>query len=542
MMSSSGRWRFPGVAGLAVLVLAVGIVAVPAGAQQAGLDTVKPTSAADAYYERGARALRQGRNEEALQHLAQAARLAPDDPAILSAYAKALIDAGRQDDAVAILKQARGTRTVDEDLALGVVNLELKQYQEAEGHLQKAVERDPSNGASHLFLATALIELGKLDEAEAELSEAVRRDQWLASRVEFARGRIAMERGERLTAEEHFRRAEQLEPDTMLGALARQATGRPEPRPWSLFASIGMAYDSNANIAGEDLRFSRDRDEDYRIVLEVGADWDVIRGDKFNLRVGANAFTSRHGDNRNFDLLNVRAFGIAAYELTSQLTVDARYTFEYVWTDPWSGIDGFRRTHLVEPSLRWRPRQDLQTRALWRWEGRNFLRHRDRIPLAVYPFPFQNERRTDPLDRDGDIQIVGLEQYWFMPDYTGWGRGFIRGSFRWRSETTDGGDFDTHGPVANVLIGQPLPWKAYLLLEGEYDRRDYTEVSSIGLITELQTDQRVDDIWRARVLLRRPITDRITGEVSYRYNNWGSNVDFYQFDRHIVDFLVTYTY
>ncbi len=541
MRYSSWRRRFPGVVGLAALVLAMSVFAAPASAQPGGLENVKPTSAADAYYERGTRALRLGRTEEALQNLATAARLAPDDPAILSAYAKALIDAGRQDDALTILKQARGTKTVDEDLALGVVSLELKQWAAAEGHLRKAVERDPSNGAAYLFLATALIEQKKLDEAEPMLTEAVNRDPWLASRVEFARGRIAMERGQRATAEEHFRRAEQLEPDTMLGAMARQATGRADPRPWSFFASAGMAFDSNANIAGEDDTFSRDRDDDYRIIAEVGADWDVVRGDKFNLRIGANAFTSRHGDNRDFDLLTTRAFGIAAYELTSQLTIDARYTFEYVWTDP-AGIKEFRSTHLVEPSLRWRPRQDLLTRVLWRWEGRSFKRDRRDIPLRVYPFPFQNERRIDPLDRDGNVQMVGLEQYWFMPDYTGWGRSFIRGSFRWRSETTDGGDFDAHGPVANILIGQPLPWELYLQLEGEYDDRSYTEVSSIGLITELQTDQRRDEIWRARVVLRRPITDSITAEVSYRFQHWGSNVDFYRFTRHIGGFLVTYTY
>ena len=131
MRYSGWRRRFRGV-GLAALVLALGVVAAPVSAQQAGMDNVKPTSAADAYYERGARALRLGRTEEALQSLASAARLAPDDPAILSAYAKALIDAGRQDEALTILKQARGTRTVDEDLALGVVSLELKQWDAAE--------------------------------------------------------------------------------------------------------------------------------------------------------------------------------------------------------------------------------------------------------------------------------------------------------------------------------------------------------------------------------------------------------------------------
>jgi tetratricopeptide (TPR) repeat protein len=539
----SPRVRQRALRGAAATALFVSLVCVgssPARAQD--LESVKPTSSADAVYERGARALRQGRNDEAIEHLSTAARLAPDDPRVLSAYAQALIGAGRQDEAVQILRQARGTRTVDEDLALGVVNYELERWDDAAANLRRAVQRDPSNGAAHLFLASALIELKQYDEAMSELDAARDRDEWLAAEVETRKGRIEMERGNRNAAEAHFREAERLAPATLLGALARRTVGRPEPRDWSVFFTVGAAYDTNVNLAGED-PVSGDDNADYRLFAEIGADWDIVKGDKFNLRIGGNAFISRHGDERDFDLLQTRAFAIAAYELPANLTGDLRYTYEYIWTDP-AALKDFRRTHLVEPSLRWRPRQDLQSRVFYRYEKRAFFPTRGPFPARFLPPPFDtnSSRRLDPLDRDGDVQNVGLEQYWFTPDYTGWGRGFLRGGFRWRKESTQGGDFDSRGPVANFLFGQPLPFDFYLIGEAEYDRRDYAQVSSVGLLLEAQRERRQDDIWSGRVVLRRPLTSRMTGEISYRYMHWGSNVDFYRFTRHIVNALVTYRY
>ncbi len=531
---------FRGAAAMVFLAALLSVGSAPAGAQE--LESVKPTSSADAAYERGARALRQGRNDEAIRHLSVAARLSPSDPSVLSAYAQALIAAGRQDEAVQILQQARGTHSVDEDLALGVVNYELKRWDEAARHLRAAVQRDSRNGASHLFLASALIELKQYDEAMSELDAARDRDEWLAAEVEARKGRIELERGNRNSAEAHFREAERLAPASLLGDMARRTVGRPEPRDWSLYATFGAAYDSNVNLAGEDA-VSGKRDADYRIFAEIGGDWDIVKGDKFNLRIGGNTFTSRHGDARDFDLLQTRAFLIAAYELPADLTADLRYTFEYIWTDPAESLADFRRTHLVEPSFRWRPRQDLQTRLLYRYEKRAFFPSRGPFPARFLPPPFDRSgRRIDPLDRDGDVQKFGMEQYWFTPDFTGWGRGFVRGGLRWRKESTQGGDSDSRGPVANLIVGQALPWDFFLLAEGEYDRRDYAQVSTVGLLLEQQFDRRQDDIWSARLVLRRSLTSHMTGEISYRFMHWGSNVDFYDFKRHIVNFLVTYRY
>ena len=96
MESPSDRLQpFVGAAARLLLLSFLCVGSSPASAQE--LESVKPTSSADAIYERGARALRQGRNDEAIQHLSTAARLSPTDPSVLSAYAQALIAAGRQD-------------------------------------------------------------------------------------------------------------------------------------------------------------------------------------------------------------------------------------------------------------------------------------------------------------------------------------------------------------------------------------------------------------------------------------------------------------
>ena len=520
----------------AALLGAALLLAWPAPAP-AQMQELKPTTAADAYFERGERALRRGDLPGAIEFLAVAARMAPDDPKILSAYAQALIQAGRQKEAAQILRGARGTRSVNEDLALGVVQYALKDWSAAADHLRRAVERSPDNGAAHLFLASALIETGALDEAHSHLEKARSLDPWLAADVELRLGRIALARNDKATAEEHFREAERLTPRSTLGEIARKSAGAPSRR-WNAYTTAGVAWDSNVNLAGEDELLSASGEDDVRGFFELGADYDLYRSDLFNLRAGATAFISRHVEERDFDLLTTQAWTVAALRLREDLTLDARYTFEYIWVD----FGQFRLTHAVEPSLRWRPRPDLLTRVLFRYEDRDFFTTQGMFPTFALPPPFDKTTGNDPLNRDGQLRIPGIEQYWFFPDLTGWGRGFLRAGYRYREETTTGTESDSTGHVANLMLGQPLPWQLYGLLEGEYERRNFSNVSVIGLLSRDTFSDRQDDIWTAQALLRRPITEHLTAELGYRFTKWGSNVDFYEFTRHIVHFLVTYRY
>jgi tetratricopeptide (TPR) repeat protein len=497
------------------------------------------TPSGDVYYERGARALRQGDLATAIDYLARAAQASPGDASVLATYAQALIAAGREDEAAAILERVgSGQGRVNEDLALGVVRYQLRQYQPAADHLKRAVAADPSNPAAHLYLASSLYELGAYDEAEAHLADARRLDPDLGADVEFRLGRIELARGNRSSAQAHFEEVQRLAPGTSLARAAQQMIGTRSERPWSFYATLGTAYDSNVNLAGVDDTLSTDREDDWRAFAEIGADYEVYDSDLVTWKVGATAYINRHEDERDFDLLSGRAWTVAALNLTEQLTLDGRYTYEQIWTN----FRGFRRTHAVEPSLRWRPREDLQTRLFYRYEDRAFLRETNEFPVFAIPPDFQAGVSDDPLDRDGSLSGPGVEQYWFFPDFTGWGRGFLRLGYRYRVERTEGTESDSHAHIGNVMVGLPLAWQVFLLAEGEYEWRNHNHVSTIGLISRDEFGYRQDEIRQVRVALRRPITDQLSAELGYRWMLWGSNVDFYEFSRHIAHFLVTYRY
>jgi tetratricopeptide (TPR) repeat protein len=527
------------VAACLFAVLAGAVLAADAGAQPQ--QRFEATPGGDVYYERGARALRQGDLATAIDYLARAAEASPGDASVLATYAQALIAAGREDEAAAILERVGGGQSrVGDDLALGVVRYQLHQYEQAADHLRRATASDPSNPAAHLYLASALIELGEYDEAASHLADARRLNPDLGAEVEFRLGRLELARGNRSSAQRHFEEVQRLAPGTSLARAAQQMIGgrADSQRPWSFYATLGAAYDSNVNLAGVDETLSTDREDDYRGFAEVGADWEVFDSDLFNWRVGGTAYINRHVDQRDFDLLTGRAWTVGAFNLSEQFTVDGRYTYEQIWTN----FRNFRRTHAVEPSLRWRPADPFQTRLFFRYEDRSFERDTLAFPLFAIPPEFVPGVPDDPLDRDGQLYGPGVEQYWFFPDFTGWGRGFLRLGYRHRIEQTEGTESDSRAHIANVMVGMPLLWQLYILAEGEYEWRNHSHVSVLGLVSGDEFGYRQDEIRQARVALRRPITDQVSAELGYRWMKWGSNVDFYEFSRHIVHFLVTYRY
>ena len=79
---------------------------VAAGAAAQGGDGL--SARAEASYERGTRALRQGDVPAALEYLALAQREAPLNASVISAYAQALVAAGRNAEAEKLLAKLAG--------------------------------------------------------------------------------------------------------------------------------------------------------------------------------------------------------------------------------------------------------------------------------------------------------------------------------------------------------------------------------------------------------------------------------------------------
>ncbi len=523
---------------LALVILAL-LVAPGATAQDGdGL-----SAGAEASYERGTRALRKGDIPAALEYLALAQREAPLNAGVIAAYAQALVAAGRNAEAEKLLDELAARGDTRSALAVGMVRYQLGDYEPAVEALRRAVESEPNNARAHLFLGAALIGTRQLDEVEPQLAEAVRLDSGLAAEVAFRRGDLALARGDRATAREAYSEAERLAPNSALARAARAQIGEEVPdRPWNVYVSTGAGYDSNVNLAGQDDNLSTSGEDSGFWLFEVGGHYDIVDTDRWGLRAGGNFFgrVNTTGAVHDLNLGIARGYATGSLKASKNVLLDVRYTYERSWTG--INYEDFRQVHAVEPSVRWRPREDLLTRVLFRAEFREYFPETVIVPNGSFPPPLNSQISSNPLDRDGTLWVPGIEQYWFMPDFTGWGRGFVRLSYRYRSEVTDGTEWDATGSIPNLMVGLPLPQRFFLLGEGEYEWRDYDNPSVIGLVSRTEFGDQEAQIQRARVLLRRPITDHLTGEIGYRWTRWASNVPFYSFRRHIGYFLVTYSY
>lgn len=516
------RWAMPGI--LAVILSCGLLVAGSASA------TYSQQDRADVAYERGARALRQGKTAEAMDYLSKAYELDPDRAVIQGAYARALLAAGRPTDAVGVLEDLRGRTTASDDLIMGVALFQSEDYTKAQDHLQRAVQANPDDALAHLMLGATLAESGQRSAAESQLDDAERLEPGLAAWSEYYRGRAAKRSGDQKAALSHFREAERLGASTRVATLARaQIDDTPrKPRRWSVYTTGGVAFDTNVNLAGEG-GIGNTGARDWRVFGEIGFDWMLIQTETFNLQAGGSAFLSRNDDQRAFDLSSNRVWAVASKQLNSHVALDLRGTFEYLLTNS-SVFYRFRKTLAGEPGIRIRWNRRLLTRLFYAYQNRKYFND---------PGTFNISGGFFDLNRDGIVMAPGAEQYWFMPDVTGWGAQFLRAGYRWRKERTHGNEFDSVGNEASLLWGAPLPWRLAMLMGISYEYRQYDKRSVFDPTAEAN---RSDAILEYSATLRRPMGHGFTAEIGYRYTYWRSNVDFYDYQRDIYHALVTYRY
>jgi len=513
---------------LAIGLLGLLAVAAPAAATVEG-------ARAEALAERGARALRLGETADALELLEQAREQAPGNPEILALYARALLASGRSVEAAGLLEMLRrdGNAHADNGLLLGIAFFRIARYEEARELLTEAATRDPKSARAHLYLGATSIELGDYPAAEAQLDEADRLDPAIGPEVGYRRGTIALAEGRNDDARRLFEEVVRDAPVSVAGRAARvQLTSLEQgDRRWGAYATAGVAYDSNVGLAGQDIFQSGEASA--RLFTQVGANYMFFQDDRLSLQGGVDGFVSwnTNENTRIFNLSDTQGWLLGAFAVDPKVTLDLRYTFQYVW----AGWEGFRLSNVVEPSIRFLPRPDLQTRFYW---GADFRKYYFDIPVI-------DPANPSALDRDGNLQVPGFEQYWYPPDWTGWGAGFVRGGFFYRRERVDGTEYDSNGYNLNVMAGLPLPWRVETLVDFSYEWRNFLNGSVFRenpLIAISAGAKRRDRVIRTGIALRRPIYGRLLGELSYRYTDWNSKVAFYDYDRHLVNFLVTYKY
>ncbi len=155
----------------------------------------------------------QGAMDEGLDHLKAATRLRPENPRWACNLANALVEQGKADEAARFYRRVL---EIDADCyqahnGLGSILLEAADYERAAGHFAKAIELDPKSAEAHANLGAALAAQGDGAAAAEQLFEALRLQPENAP-AHVNLGVLMAQQGDTAAAVEHFTDALRIDP------------------------------------------------------------------------------------------------------------------------------------------------------------------------------------------------------------------------------------------------------------------------------------------------------------------------------------------
>ena len=534
----------------AVFALLFAVLLAPAPAAQAALDDA---ARAEILHQRGARALRTGDTSEALVKLYESLQLRPDHPETLALYARALLEAGRPAEAEQVTQRLRMLHPGDSDVMflLAITAYRQQDWIAARRYLEEARAARPDDARVRLYLGRAYQELGEDSNAETELQEAARLDPDFQGPAAYRLAILHLQRSEMSDAKRFFEEVRSVDPDSELAKSAElylRLMQERAPKRLSYWAKLGAAYDSNLTLAGANDQVAQTDEDGVRGSLEVGLNGKLFEWQGLSMRSGFTNYVSYHNKEHSFDIQQVRPWMLLSYQPLEMLAFDVRLTYEQVWRN----YHHFKSAYYVEPAIRFMPMRGWLSRVFWEWEDRDYYDAFELIPTR---------------DRDGQVRRLGFDQYFPLPNPFTDGLAYLRLGYRWRVEAANGHHFDSrsHSPVATV--GFALPWDMDLTLDASWERRAFARVSVFEALREINagggsatctfalpppagsfnedfsgcaSNTRLDRITQTRLRLRKNLGKNWTVESWYRWVDWDSNTQEFDFDRHIVGVAATF--
>ncbi len=510
------------------LALAAGLAAalVPSLAPGAELSPAPLFGPAEPHYERGAHFLRMEDVPAALVELGEAADLAPDSPKILRLYAQALVLSGQPERAQVILDRLGEIEppSADFEYAIALASFRMGDWEGARDRLRVMASRAPEPGSAYLYLGAAHQELGALEAAEGAFSQALGVNPSLLGAVAYRRGMIALQRRLYSEAAVQFEIVVDRLPGTPLALSAAEyleQLERLEPNPWEVFVRAGMGYDSNINLASSDDSFTSSGEKGWRAIAAAGGSY-AFGDDELGLQLGQTLYGHFYTEDGQFDQQTSLTWAWGHVELTDSVEVDLRYGFEYAWAD-WKE---YRSSQNIEPGLTWEISSRLATRISFRVEDRTYY-FTPQIPA---------------LDRTGTVDFAGADFFFALPPLMASANiqasNWLRFGYRYRNENSRGDQFLSSGNQPLFTLALALPGQVQSILDARVEWRDY----AVASLREPSAGPRRDTIAIVRAGLERPLGDHASLELSYRYSNRSSNVNYFDYQRHEISFLGTYRY
>ncbi|MEE2673016.1 MAG: hypothetical protein VX466_04420 [Myxococcota bacterium] len=451
--------------------------------------------------------------------------------------------------AVATLEPLRDNpeAPADVDLQLGVAQYHLGDLDAARDSIERARARG-SEGAI-LELYTGLLQLQQ-DEARAaalSLERARRADaqavEPVASYYAFVAWRSLAERARATAA---LARLREIDPDgpwiaeaERILSLARRRSARP---PVWANTEVGFEHDGNVSVKGEspavfingDLV---DRKKDARGIWSLDGGVELFRDEGWAGGLVGSYTGTAHFHINEFDTHYPTVSAWVDHELSDRTSLRGSYDYSYAWVnyDPYVSAHSTTATlfHLSDTAD---ALTALSLGADW-YDFRYDLL--DPPQFATTP-PGETDPDRGDIDRDGTELSLDWTHY-MQTDFEDLE---LRCGYRYTWYSADGQEFDHRSHRFLSGFGVTLPgeiaWDGWV----SFTYRAYDETS----VYDGQADPNSpnqgplhrDRLWEASTSFEKSVTEKISLLARYYFADSGSNVEVYDYDRHVVGFYVRY--
>ncbi len=430
-----------------------------------------------------------------LATLAERCAEQPDDPALVRALARARLERGDVDAAIAALRGFVARHPEDAPALaqlLGRAHYANGELPAARAALEQAISHRDTDALAHFYLGLVLVRSGERKAAARELERAAELDPSLA-----AEARDAQE-------------------------LDFAPSGAGAPGRLHFAGGSGLEYDTNPTLEGREPLTSLASDEDdFRLASWAAVAAQLLRSNEGALTAVYRFDETRHDDLEELDLEShsLGLGGIAALGRRTFVRLDGAATLYRL------DHSGYLETANLSPAL------GLATDDHGLFQLRAFADKRD----------FDEEPSLSSLERDG-WRFGGALQHSVPVEL--WAPGTLTTQLQYARMLTDAetdplgfeSAFDSNwislDAGLSVPVGLGIRVESRLLVG--YERFDEPNVVQFLSEGDPGPERRRDTIIDVSLSLIRPLTSLIDLELRLRETRHVSNVDAYDWDRQIV--------
>jgi len=484
-----------------------------------------------------------GRCDEAIAKARRARELAPADARAAAVEGRCAIQQKRYDDAIAPLETAR---RLDPTLPGVSADLAMAHYHRgdpaaARRELEAAERETPGDPKVLLYQGLLHFEASEHTQAAGALERAARADAEIDPLASYYASLAWQRARERERARAALEGVVARSPSSPWADEARAALARMDGAdaafgmgPWWASATGGVEWDDNVVLRGDDVSLpSQISDEDdvrgYWIA-ELGA--ELFRTEHWAGGALAGYYGNAHADLHSFDQQSPTASLWLDRRVGERNYFRLQPWFSYTWlsTDPYLMAAGGTLSyhHSFDGAGAGR---------LYAQYGYRDYMYNTTNPRVIDDF---GNDISEERDHDGTDFRVGYDHALAVTDSTTLRAGVAHGRYE-----AEGSEYSHVSYGGHVGVTQALPARFVLDLEGSYDYEPYRQESSFPVPFPdpgHNSAKRRDNVWSARALLERPLTDWLTVATYWRYFENDSNTPVFDYDRNIVGGYFTVHY